>query len=505
MNPKELNKAYQDKKEIFHKYINDIKRKSKWDIFNIINSTLVKNPYASEFPKRFFTDNSSVSTNGKLAFLKIVSKYYIKSLYLFISYFISFILYKIYYKKQRKNNIEIIIDTFGLVDKANKEGTFSENYLTGIYEIFDKNDTKYSILLRPYQVGKNPFKLKQFFKIINNDKKDFIFEYELLKLSDFFNLFALILLYPFKTLRLVQKESNSEDKIFNNSLITDMKYFNFDSLTRYILGKNLSKINSINKIYSWSEFQVIERSFNYAVRKNNPNIELIGLQFFLNYETYFNVFVDDLDYDMLSSPHKVLTNGKYSIEDRKKVKYSTGISLRYKNVFEFQGIKEEKNVLLLGSYVENDTKYMLESVKDFDNVIFKNHPAVNINKFGNLPKNITVSNENIYKLFENAKLVIGTASGTSVEAVVCGVSVIIIASQDNLTANPLVQHGQGEIWDIAFSKDDIKILYNNLIEFRKNNSDEIKNIASWYKDNFFIEPTEKNIVKAFELDKEPCI
>ena len=141
-------------------------------------------------------------------------------------------------------------------------------------------------------------------------------------------------------------------------------------------------------------------------------------------------------------------------------------------------------------------------VSSFNRILFKNHPAVSINKFGNLNSNIVVVNDNIYKLFENTSIVIGTASGTSLEAVAWGVSVIIIASQDNLTANPLLKYGQAKIWDIAFTKDDVKRLYNNLIKYRQNNIDEIKSIASWYKDNLFIEPTEENIVNAFELDKE---
>ena len=142
---------------------------------------------------------------------------------------------------------------------------------------------------------------------------------------------------------------------------------------------------------------------------------------------------------------------------------------------------------------------MLKSVASFDNVLFKNHPAIDISKYGKLNDNITIVNDNIYELFNNTSLVIGTASGTSVEAVACGVSVIIIASQDNLTANPLVDYGKGKIWDIAFSKGDIKELYNNLVEYRENNIGEIQEIASWYKDNFFIKPTEENIVRAFEL------
>lgn len=496
MNPKELHNSYEEKKNEFHKYIDNIKKNSPWDIFTILNPTLAKNPYTSDFPLRFFKNDSSVS-NKALSFLKSILKFYAKNMYLYFSYMVATIIYKIHYKKSRKNELKIIIDTFGLVDKTNQNGKFSENYLVGIYEIFEKFQTQYAILLRPYQVGKNPFKLKQFFKIINEDSRDFIFEYELLHFYDFLELFTLILLYPFKTLRLLQKEQNTEDTMFNHSLMADLQRFNFDSLTRYILGKNLSKIKTIDMVYSWSEFQVIERSFNYGIRKNCEHIKIIGLQFYLNYEVYFNAYVDNLDYDMQSSPHEILVNGKHYLQKREKVKYGVGVSLRYKNIFLFQGIQEEKNILLLGSYIEVDTKYMLESVKNFENIIFKNHPAVDTKRFGDLPKNIIVTNENIYKLFEHAKLVIGTASGTSVEAVACGVSVIILASADNLTANPLVEYGQGKIWDIAFDVSEIEKIYKKLIDYRLKNEVEIMDIANWYRDNFFTPLTDENLVKTF--------
>jgi len=501
MNPKQLHNSYQKTKDDFQHYIDNVKRNSPWDIYTIINPTLIKNPYASEFPKRFFL-NDIRQLNSIILYIKNLFKFYIKNSYLLVSYLIAFVIYKLYYNKKRASDIKIIIDVFGLVDNINKNGEFNENYLTGIYKLFEKSNTNYAILLRPYKVAKNPFKLRHFFKIINQDKRNFIFEYELFKLSDFFTLFSLILLYPFKTLRLLQKESNENDKIFNQSLLADIKYFSFDSLTRYVLGKHLAKIDSIEKIFSWSEFQVIERSFNYAIRKNSQKIELNALQLFLNYKVYFNSYIDDLDHDMLSAPHEVFVNGKYYIQDRKKIKYSIGVSLRYKDIFRFKRQENEKKILLLGSYIETDTKYMLDSIKGFDDVIFKNHPAVDINRLGELSKNIIVSNDNIYKLFESAKFVIGAASGTAVEAVTCGISTIIIASQDNLTANPLVEHGKGKIWDIAFQKEELKDTMNALLEFRKNNRHEIKNISTWYKDNFFVEPTEERIMKVFKLDKD---
>lgn len=501
MTAHELEQSYHVKKEIFHAYIDSIKQKAPWDIYTITNITLIKNPFTSTFPIRFFS-NPKVKKYKFLSFLKNTTFFYLRNFYLLTTYLIAFFLYKLYYQKQRKNSLHVIIDIFGLVDKTNKENIFNETYFDGIYSIFDQYDQKYCLLIRPYEVGKNPFKLIKFFKIINHDKRDFIFEYELLTFYSFVKILGLILNYPFKTLRLMQKEKSDEDSLFNQALLDDIRGFSIEPFTRYIFGEKLASTPSLKTIYSWSEFQLIERSFNFAIRKNNPNIKLISCQFYLNYETYFNAYVDDLDYNMLSSPHTVLVNGNHYILHRKNVQYETGISLRYKELFNFGGIKNEKNIIVLGSYIESDTKHMLNSIQDFSNIIFKNHPAVNIKRLYPLPENVTVSNKPIYELFTHTGIVIGTASGTSVEAVACGVSVIIISSQDNLTANPLVEYGRGEIWNIAFSKDDVATLYNNLLRFRKENRSRIQEIAAWYKDNFFIEPTEGNILQAFELNRE---
>ncbi len=502
MNPKEFDQYFQKNKDTFHNYIDNIKKNIPWNLYSIINSTLIKNPYASSFPQNYFS-NKLKFQNKYFLLIKNVFKLYLKNIYLLISYFIAFIFYKLYFKKKRRNNLETIIDVFGLVDKVNKNNKFTENYLIGIYEQFEKFNENYTVLLRPYGADRNPFKLIKFFKIISNDKRDFVFDYEFLSFFDFFKLLSMILKYPFKILNIKQKEENDIARIFNNSLIEDFKYFSFDSLTRYLLGKNLSKIKSIRIIYSWSEFQVIERSFNYAIRKNCNHIKLVGLQFYINYDTYFSSRPDDIDYDMLSSPHKILVNGKYYLRNKKKIKYEAGVSLRYRDVFNFKGIKEEKNILVLGSYIENDTKFMLDSVKKFDDLIFKNHPVVNIEKFGKLTNSIKISGKSIQELFESTKIVIVTsASGTAVEAVSCGIPVIIVASQYNLRANALVENGRGKIWDIAFNINEIYDIYKKLINYKANNNNEIMELANWYKNNFFIEPTEKNIIEVFELDKK---
>ena len=492
-------KNFVNKKKEFHIYIDCIKKKSKSDLYSIINPTLVKNSNLSNFPRNFITRKVN-NDNKFILFLKNTIKFYIKNIYFLIVYFLSFLIFKIFHKKSRSYNLETIIDVFGLVDKTNQSGKFNENYFKGAYEVLEKFNIKYSILLRPYGVDNNPFKLINFLKIISKDKRDFIFEYEFLNAFDFFKIFWILIKYPLSVLNLRQIEKNENDEIFNYSLFEDINYFSFNSITRFILGKNLSKINSIKKVYSWYEFQVIERSFNYAIKKNCNHIKISGFFITLNNQTLYS-FADDIDHSMMTTPHKILINSKYHKLNRgKKVNYGMGVSLRYQNIFNFKGTKEENDILVLGSYSIQDTKYVINNLKKFDKVLFKNHPAIPIEQFKDLPKNVSVTDQNIQKLFESTKIVIGTSSsGSNLEAVACGLSVIIVPSQHNYTENPLVDKGLGKIWDIATNEEEIYKVYKELSEYRNKNQTEIVEIAKWYKLNFFIEPTENNILRAFDI------
>ena len=64
----------------------------------------------------------------------------------------------------------------------------------------------------------------------------------------------------------------------------------------------------------------------------------------------------------------------------------------------------------------------------------------------------------------------------------CGISVIIISSSNSLTVNPLVNFGYGKIWDIVFDGTELNGKVNALLEYKKNNPDEIYSISKWYKD-----------------------
>ena len=505
MSPKELDAAYQCHKKAFHTYIQNIKAYSPNDIFTILNTTLIKNPYVSEFPKNYFNQffQKTAIYQQIFSFLTSTIFFYFKNFYKLFLYLISHILYKLYYYPQDlKYQNTIVLDLFFLVDSICQNGKFEEHYFASLYPVLETNHKNYIFLPRLYGIHTNPFKLIPFFKILNQKPPACLFEYELFHLKEYWELIILLFCYPFKTLRILQQNKTLVDCTFNRSLLQEIKKANFEEFTRYLFGKKLAQFSSINTIYSWGEFQAIERGFNYAIRTTNPLITLSACRFYIETETELNIYIDDIDILHKSAPHKVLVNGKHYLTQQKEIEYFLGVSLRYANIFHYQPIKEKDAILLLGAYSKQETKYLLMSCHLFPAVIFKNHPALDFAQLGTLPNNITCSKANIYTLFQTSKLAIGTASGSLLEAVACGVSVIVIASNDNLTANPLVAYGQGKIWDIAFNSDDVIKIYDKLIKYRNNHTDEVQKIAMWYKENFFIEPTEENIIKTFELDKD---
>ena len=109
MTPKELEDSYNSTKFTFHNYIDGIKKNSIWDLYTIINATLVKNPFASTLPLLFFKKETK-KTNLLTLFLKRLPKYYLKVTHHFLSYIVATAIYKIYFKKKRQNRLETIIE-----------------------------------------------------------------------------------------------------------------------------------------------------------------------------------------------------------------------------------------------------------------------------------------------------------------------------------------------------------------------------------------------------------
>ena len=186
MNSFKLFDAFNNKKDSFHYYVNTLKSKLTVDVFSVINTTLIRNPFNTNFPKNFFLGKYD-KKNKFFLFFKSALRFYVFQMYYFILYIFSFCIYSIFYKKKkfRKENY-LAFDIPFLMDEIIKQNTFDENhFFTGLYDILEKQDKNYMFLPRFSSISKNPFKLIKFFRIINKDSRNFLFEFELLNFRDY--------------------------------------------------------------------------------------------------------------------------------------------------------------------------------------------------------------------------------------------------------------------------------------------------------------------------------
>jgi hypothetical protein len=483
-------------------YLDKVRQKSKGDVYSTVNGTLISNPHRTDFPY-FLLQNRVKKTSKFLSFFFNTFKFYSRNVTYFISFLHAFLCYKFWFKKV-DNDISrnyFVLDIFVNVDKVCIQNSFNETYLSELYPVLNESKVNYVFLPRLQNVSLNPIKahkqLKLFFEIINKDCHEFIFEFGLISIADIFRLIWMVLCYPFKTLNLIEKENSNMDVIFNCHLIKDISKVGFDVFSRYILGRNISRMKNITKIYSWSEFQDIERSFNLGIRETGT-ISVIACQFFVNFPNLFHSFILEVDEIKGCAPHKVLVNGSHYLRAAKNVIYELGVSLRYSDIFKYVPKSRGDSILVLGSYHVEETRNLLRVARVIERYFFKGHPSIDNKKFRReLKRNTVYTDTSIYDLFDCTDTVIGSASGTLAEAVACGITVIIVARVDELIINPLVDVGKGKIWDIVFTREELIDRYHDLKNYRDNNPEEIKSFAAWYKNNFFIEPTKRNIMKVF--------
>jgi len=485
-------------------YLDRIKEIAYKDVAHISNIVLNKNPYQSKLIHNYFFESHSNKIT-KLFLFKKISMFYIKNILFFFLFLVNLIVFKLFSRKNNFNSTKEIylIDIFFLVDKIIQDGFFKDEYFPGLYKALDSNNKEYIFFPRLHGLGKNPYKFYKLVRILNNDKKNnFLFEFELFSLLDIVRIIFFIILYPIKQFNLIQKENSRLDELFNYEIFDVLPNTRFETFTRYLSGKKISKILSdSSKIISWQEFQNIEKGFYRAIRESNNKIIIIGCELLIKYEQYLSMHITNTDVKLLITPHKTLLNGKYNYSDSELHNFKNGVSFRYRGIFEFNKNKNngKRLLVLLGSDVLGSQK-LLKTIGHLSKLTIKLHPASNEKDFDNFKKeNWNYAYEDLYKLFAKTNIVfVSPMSGVALEAVACGISVIIIATK-GLLVNPLVKYGHGQIWDVVFDRSELEHKVNALLDFKQKDPNEIISISTWYKNNFFIEPTEKNISNAFEL------
>jgi hypothetical protein len=521
MNNKDANKLYlpDDQKISIDKYnqsLNEVNKLAYKDIYLLSNDTLSRNSIRSGLLNKIHSNANPPERKGyKSIFFMKICNYYLRScisFFLWILQKVAFIISG--YKSEsltNKTKTFTLIDTFFVTANLQKNHYRDKAYLKGLDDILERNNVKYSYL--PVFYGtQNPFKYFSIFRGFKKNNIDYITDYELLTFKDIWSILNFIVQYPFHVLSLT-KRLNKNDIITRS--IKEELFHSLDQVTwrgyaRYLTGRHIANKSDKVNLISWCEYQSINKNLYKGIREGNGEVKVFACQFFIKFGCWVNIDIPDSEIEFGITPDLILVNGSSYLKESTNIEHRIGISLRYKKLFESKVniLKNESNLkpMVLLSYVEEESRGILNLMSKSEyadeSIYVKAHPALPLFTIKSMIRpNWNFIEGDLYDCFKDVNLVIVAASGTAVEAVAMGKTVIIIGSLGGIIWNPMLNLGKGEIWDVAETAHELSTIKSTLINYRLNNPENIHILACNYKEMLFNDATDTEVLDMFELQQ----
>lgn len=490
-------------------FLSGINKIAYLDKFLLSNQVLSKNPFSNNFLSRFLNNEKPRQLSAGSIAIKLLF-YYLKNLRKFVLYLVEFIVYYLHplkFRLPRNRDELILLDTFFIFEKIKASNNYVDSYFTGVKDVLDKKKKLYAYL-PIFSCPRKFLNLGRIIRIINKQNIPVICEYQLLSARDLLYLLYFILTYPFHLIRFANGLSRKDHAscLLRNELMFTLDWLIVDSFSRYLQGRRIAGLPYKKiKVLSWYENQVKDKNLYKGLKESNSKVKIYGAQLFLYPKNIINIIPDENEDVFGIIPDKIIVNGPAFIPKETRLNYHVGPSLRYANIFHYLGKQAEReDVLTLLPYLKDEMDNilrMLSQVRGYDHPIrVKLHPSVSLEEVrDSLPSNTVIVKEDVYRLFETAKIVVGSGTGSLVEAVSLGIPVIVIKSNQKLDYNCLPDYGKGIIWDEARTAEELVQKIGKIVSLADKNPAEVSSIANKYKEMFFCNPTEENIIKAFDL------
>lgn len=484
------------------------------DFFMISNSVLSKIPSNNHFLDYYMKDNF----HGEHSFFVIGYRlflYFIKSFTYFAMYLFKFIEYAMasFRPCLRSDSDELIlIDVPFLSENICKTGNFHDPFFPGMEDILIKNGKNYAYLPYFYSstYNRKPLELLRVFKVLKKEKVKVITEYQILSARDLLKVVFFIATYPLHVFRFSRTLSNGEGavKALKYELLNTIDQVTFYNYVRYLVGRKIADMPYRKiKVFSWYENQSLHKNLYKGLRSSiSKKVTIYGAQLFLGPKRLLSLIPDENESVFGILPDKVIVNGSYYIPQRTSLAYEVGPSLRYSGIFDVDIKKESrKEILILLPYLveeaRNILRVLLASKFVSRNIFVKPHPATPLKSIRHLiPPNAVIVEKTVYQLFEIAKILISSASGSMIEAATLGIPVISINKKGCFEwSNPFPEYGKGIVWETAVSAEDLDCKIEQFERKLQESPEEINAVAARYKEMLFSRPTEESIVKTFDL------
>ncbi len=511
---REANERLPNCLEEFDTFILSITKKAYKTLNLVFNPILSRSPFASAMLK-ILVFQELANSPARLFVLAQLVHFYAKCSLRFLHYVTILVCVKIARpiptKVVRSAGAKLtVIDTFAIVDPILRDGTYIEKYFPSLPRLLQELEIAYVIF--PV-LDRYPLSLIDAIKVLKtlwHSDYPIVTEFDLLGFADLAALGKFIIMYPLDVIALAESvRGKSEiDDLFCGELIATLHQSQAPvaGFIRYLSAKRLAKsANCHINLVSWCENQVIDKGLYRGFRECASSASIYACQNYVAYPAYLNMRIAESEIEYQITPDYILANGPAFLHESGKFQYRLGPSLRYQWIYSAKDKLGEKSPCVIClSYFTLLSSELIE-VCSASAVLLgipipvRAHPAYAKNTRPHLPTTWYYTKQEVPQLLAAAAVLITSESGTALEAVAVGTSVIIIASQSSFTCNPLMDMGKGEIWDLAYNSLELEAIYLRLVIFRRVHPSRIEELRRFYTNNCFVEPTVENIKLAFDL------
>ena len=494
-------------------YLSKVIASAYRDTSLICSPAVSRNPFSSPFLLHAARQSQAPASGiGRWTIARKLAVYFARSfvhlLFLGLCY-LTFTLSKLRYRRKDVNKDEdlIVVDTYTIVEKIYQHGQFEDAFFGSLHDILAVRGRRSTVLC--FLEAYNPRNLRQrlaAYNILARDGRNFLTEFELLGMRQWFALLRFVVVYPFATLRLARKSFGRFDQLFRRELIDTLDRPQLLNYIRYLVGRRLGTLTDRKlKVIAWCENQVIDKLLFRGIRDSGCEATIYGCQFFTKPFLWRNLYPLEEEAARGVLPDVILVSGKHYLENS-DINTQLGVSPRYNYLFDIhldeKSVADRRGLAVLLPYDMVHSRTIIAGVAEYgptDPVHLKLHPNHELLQPFDYPETWKQTEDHLSAVCADSRIVITAGSGTALEAAVMGCSVIIVGKDAGLTFHPMPACGKGKLWDLVFDPEDLAGAADRLGSYRQEHPDEIVAMAGELRDMFFTEATEERFIRLFDL------
>ena len=486
----------------------------------IVNPVFNRNPYVSPLLTLLLTKRNK-PTRLRLfgMFARNILLYFIRSARYCIFFMFQIIRYRSYSNSIKKELLAtskpIFVDTFIICDKVSEEGKYEERYLLQLFPFLETGNRP--IYTVPCFIGdKNE---PQIFRFLTNPKRGLptpIPDFALLDWLDFIRLLSFTLTYPIRILSLIFLcVGQNRPWQIAYSLLYTLKIPTADSFIRYLYGKNLAKFTEGEiDVLSWYENQPIDKAFYAGLRTTGRNkVKITGIQALAYSRVQANYFATLSEYKHGLLPDHLRVNGTAYLKWHNHQLYqsvSCSPSFRYQHLrigekFSIAEFPEDGAPLIALTYFKDLSLDLLGICRDTylasESARVRLHPTqtggTQVTWQNAFPSGWMIDSLPLPQSLMQATVLITKESGIALEAATVGIPVVIIASNQSFTSNPMPNFGRNDTWGLAHDSRELEALCKKLIFKRVSNPSLFRIFADRCRRQLFTPINDETLQEAF--------